>query len=119
MARVELVFPWPARALSPNARGHWTRLHKASKQARRDAYLLTRQAGAHLLNWGTGRLELELVFVPPDRRRRDDDNLVAAFKPYRDGLAQALGIDDVRFRTAFSVAATTRKPGCVRVTLHS
>lgn len=39
---------------------------------------------------------LSLTFCPPDRRKRDDDNLVAAFKAGRDGIAQAMGIDDHR-----------------------
>ena len=32
-----------------------------------------------------------------DRRARDDDNIIASFKAGRDGMAQALGIDDKRF----------------------
>lgn len=32
-------------------------------------------------------------------RAMDDDNLVAAMKPYRDGIALALGINDKRMRT--------------------
>lgn len=44
-----------------------------------------------------GRLHLWLDFYPPDRRHRDDDNLVASFKAGRDGVALALGIDDRRF----------------------
>jgi crossover junction endodeoxyribonuclease RusA len=38
-----------------------------------------------------------VVFRPPDRRLRDDDNLVAAFKSGRDGISDALGIDDRKF----------------------
>ena len=45
-----------------------------------------------------GDLVLDLEFYPPDNRRRDDDNMVAAFKNGRDGIAEALGIDDVRFQ---------------------
>jgi crossover junction endodeoxyribonuclease RusA len=45
------------------------------------------------------KLALWLDFYPPDRRHRDDDNMIASFKAGRDGLALALGIDDKRFRT--------------------
>lgn len=44
-----------------------------------------------------GRIHLWLDFYPPNRQRRDDDNLMAAFKAGRDGLADALGLDDARF----------------------
>jgi Holliday junction resolvase RusA-like endonuclease len=40
------------------------------------------------------RLPLRVTFYPPDRRRRDDDNMIASFKSARDGLADALGVDD-------------------------
>jgi crossover junction endodeoxyribonuclease RusA len=43
------------------------------------------------------RLHLWLEFYPPDRRPRDDDNMVASFKAGRDGIAQAMGINDKRF----------------------
>lgn len=35
-----------------------------------------------------------LTFYLPDARSRDDDNLAAACKAYRDGIADALQIDD-------------------------
>ena len=44
-----------------------------------------------------GRLHLWIDFYPPDRRARDDDNMIASFKSGRDGIADALGIDDKRF----------------------
>lgn len=39
-----------------------------------------------------------MTFYPPDRRYRDDDNMISAFKHGRDGVALALGVDDRRFR---------------------
>ena len=62
-----------------------------------------------------GRALLSLEFIPPDRRRRDDDNCIAAFKSGRDGVAQALGIDDSRFVTQLQISAETIKGGAVRV----
>jgi crossover junction endodeoxyribonuclease RusA len=44
------------------------------------------------------RIAMWLDFYPPDRRARDDDNIIASFKHGRDGVALALGIDDKRFR---------------------
>lgn len=47
----------------------------------------------------THRIALWLDFYPPDRRARDDDNMIASFKAGRDGIALALGINDKRFIT--------------------
>ncbi|MNC70101.1 hypothetical protein D3C75_1208780 [compost metagenome] len=60
-----------------------------------------------------------LEFVPPDRRRRDDDNLVAMFKAGRDGLADALGIDDNVFATQIRVSKETIKGGAVHVCIQA
>ena len=57
---------------------------------------LEREAGI-AVDWD-GDVHLWVDFYPPDKRRRDDDNVIAAFKAGRDGLADALRIDDSRFR---------------------
>lgn len=107
-----LVLPWPPSVLSPNARAHWTKRHKAAKSYRGDCYLLCKQAG---ITAPAGRIRLLLEFIPPDRRSRDDDNLVAAFKAGRDGLADALGVDDSRFSMEVRLSSRTVKGGAVEV----
>lgn len=42
--------------------------------------------------------ELNITFNPPDRRRRDLDNMLAACKAYLDGISDALGVDDSNFK---------------------
>lgn len=86
---------WPARELSPNWRGHWSKKAKAAKKYRLDCFYLAKEAGL-AVDWD-GPIHLHAVFFPPDRRQRDDDNMIASFKSGRDGLADALGIDDKRF----------------------
>lgn len=88
--------PWPPKELSPNARMHWSKKSKAAKMYRATCSLLVRQA-LIVKPDVPGRLHLWLTFLPPDRRHRDDDNMIAAFKSGRDGIADALGIDDKRF----------------------
>lgn len=88
--------PWPPKELSPNARVHWSKKSKAAKSYRAACFLLAQQAKLTAPE-ATGRLHLWLSFFPPDRRHRDDDNMIAAFKSGRDGIADALGIDDKRF----------------------
>lgn len=104
--RFEVTVPWPPKELSPNARKHW-----AAKGAKARTYRATCFAIAHnariqarlgKLSVG-GKARLTLTFCPPDNRRRDDDNMIASFKSGRDGIAEALGIDDNQFVTTFSV----------------
>ena len=92
-----ITLPWPDRVLHPNARVHWTKLAKAKKAARELAYYAAVQAGYKGAKLPEGRLHLWIDFYPPDRRRRDDDGLLASLKAHRDGIADALCVDDHRF----------------------
>lgn len=95
-----IELPWPPRGLSPNAREHWSAKSAGLKAPDSDKILLV------------------LEFVPNDKRSRDDDNLLASFKAGRDGLADALGIDDSRFVTQFRMSEEIIKGGVVRVSLQ-
>ena len=96
--RIEL--PWPDSSLAPNRKNgrHWGSTHGAKIKRLADARILTlaamRQAGYVP---PPGVLALSLTFCPPDKRRRDLDNLLAAMKPDFDGISQALGVDDQLF----------------------
>ena len=52
-----------------------------------------------------------------DQQRRDDDNMLASFKAGRDGVADALGVDDNKFVTSFEVCDPV-EDGAVRVTIQ-
>ena len=94
---MQVILPWPPKELSPNKRIHWAQKSKIAKQYRHACHMLTKQAGM-AVDWD-GDIHLSIMFYPPDRRRRDDDNAIASFKAGRDGMADALGVDDKRFRT--------------------
>jgi len=113
-----VTLPWPDRLLHPNARTHWGRKAGATKAAREMAMALALQAGWRRALVPEGRLDLWVDFYPPDRRRRDDDGMLASFKAARDGLAQALGIDDSRFYSHPRLLDEVRPGGeiCVRIT---
>ena len=64
-----------------------------------------------------GDIHLWIDFCPPDRRHRDDDNIIAAFKAGRDGLADALGVDDKRFRIHSWVKSDPVRGGMVKIRL--
>jgi len=95
---MNFTLPWPPKELSPNARLHWSKKSKAAKVYRNACYMLAIQGGAKTGVPWDGDIHCWIDFFPPDRRHRDDDNMIASFKAGRDGLAQALGVDDKRFR---------------------
>lgn len=91
-----LMLSWPAdRALSPNARCHWSVKARAKKKLRASwAFEAMRQG---LRQSAAEQLELEIVFMHPDRRRRDLDNSVSGIKAGLDGLADVLKVDDSKW----------------------
>ena len=113
--------PWPDKRLSPNARTHWAILAKVKKLARADAHTLATIAiplrDKRAIAAVEGRIPIVVRFYPPDARLRDDDNAIASFKAARDGLADALGIDDRRFLPTYQFMEP-EKPGRVEVVIH-
>ncbi|OLF82681.1 hypothetical protein AWH63_06660 [Marinobacter sp. C18] len=107
MADMRVSLKWPDKILSPNSRTHWRKRSEVVRAYRWAAKVRTRSA-IQLYKWDLKRLRevvaaggclhVFIEFYPPDARRRDDDNLVASFKSGRDGLADALKIDDRHFR---------------------
>lgn len=91
-----LILPWPPRALSPNERTHWRKKAPIAKAYKEACLALTLEAKLAVPD--SPKIALWLDFYPPNRRARDDDNMIASFKHGRDGVALALGIDDKRFR---------------------
>lgn len=117
-----IVLPWPDRRLSPNARQHWRALAAVKKQARADACTLATVAislrDKRAIHDMDGRIPLTIRFYPPDERRRDDDNMISSFKALRDGIADALGVDDRRFRPFYQFM-DAEKPGRVEVVISA
>lgn len=61
---------------------------------------------------------MHLTFYPPSAHKRDDDNLEAAFKAGRDGVAEAMGVDDNRFQVTREVGGVV-SGGCVMVRIDT
>lgn len=112
---MKFFLPWPDKTLSPNSRPHWAKLSKAKKKAKHDAYYLALEAGLGRIEADT--VAVNLTFYPPDRRPRDGDNLLASHKAALDGISQALGVDDSKFRVSFGMAGAIEKNGMVKVEL--
>lgn len=115
-AEVRVSLPWPSRVLSPNARSHWAVKAAAVKGHRTYAWAATLdEIGRTKPGWESAELHWE--FHPKTKHPVDDDNIQAACKAYRDGIAGALGIDDSKFTTTYSMGAPV-KGGAVLVTLR-
>lgn len=114
-AGLRVVCPWPPVVLSPNARVHWSKRSRAAKAYRQECWALALAAKLHLVALPAGPIRLQLDFFPPDRARRDDDNAIASFKAARDGIADALKVDDSRFVTSHRFRIQPR--ACVVVTI--
>ena len=115
---VPVVLDWPRPQLWPNARVHWAAKARAVAKARGDAGWMTRAAGLGGCATGAHRLCMRVTFHPPDRRRRDRDNLVAALKAAMDGVADAIGCDDARFVPTYEIGEPAPPHGCVLVSIH-
>jgi crossover junction endodeoxyribonuclease RusA len=91
-----IELPWPPKQLMPNfkRRKHWSVYRPFIAKYREDCAWLVK------LSRVRGTL-LTVTFCPPDRRRRDDDGMIGAFKAGRDGVADALGCDDHLFRPSY------------------
>jgi crossover junction endodeoxyribonuclease RusA len=91
-----LNLPWPPSLLNPNRKTHWAVKSKAAKSYKEACFYITKQENI-VIDWD-GDIHLWIDFYPPDKRHRDDDNVISSFKSGRDGIADALGVNDRRFR---------------------
>ena len=99
---MRLELPYPPAILSPNKRPHWAAKAKAVASYRSECGWRARAQGADILD--VTRLEMRITFHPPDLRRRDCDNLISATKALRDGLMDAIGVDDSGFVVTYEMA---------------
>lgn len=110
-----IVLPWPPKQLNPNSRTHWAVKAKFTKACRLRAGLETKVAGVKV-DW-EGKIDVHIVFHQPDRRARDQDGMLSSCKAYLDGIADALMVNDNRFRLHLEVGEVV-KGGQVRVSVQ-
>ena len=111
MNSVEL--PWPPIALNPNSKKHWQTKRVAAKKYKADCYMFSRVAG--LLAPESEKIHVFIEFFQPDNRRRDQDNMIASTKYLLDGVAEAIGVDDVRFVLHPLFSDTRIKGGIIKI----
>jgi len=107
-----ITLPWPEKVLNPNWKGHWTIKSKATKAARKAAWWATIESNDKVD--GNGLIYLHVYFSPPDKRKRDSTNMLASLKAAFDGIADGLGVNDIRFQVTYEVCRP-QKPGQVRI----
>jgi len=96
-AMIEIILPWPDRALSPNAsKRHWRSKQAAKVAARDEGFTIASQAQGIIVPCGP--LQLNIVFHPPNCIKRDIDNCFSSLKAHIDGICLAFMIDDAQFR---------------------
>jgi len=106
-----IVLPFPPASLSGHHNEHWRKLQPVKKKHRQWAYTAT--LAAKPIIPGEGDIAVHVHFVPPDRRG-DRTNYPNRMKPYFDGIADALSVNDRRFLPSYSFAEPA-KPGRVEV----
>lgn len=106
-----IVLPFPPAALSGHNKGHWRA--KSGPTAKHRAWAHQATLAARPVVPAQGDIRVRVRFIPPDRRG-DRVNFANRMKPYFDGIADALGVNDARFLPVYEFAAP-EKPGRVEV----
>lgn len=125
---IQLTLPWPHRALSPNARVNLMQKARIFKREKYATMMLTKAAlqkvgiekvtvkgGLPDKKWRGGRVNIELICIPPVTRYHDEDNLLANCKAILDGISQAVGVDDHLFHFREQEWHKPKKPGKLTV----
>jgi len=113
----EIVLPWPASGLSPNARVHFMKLANLKRAYRQECgYLALKQLGKHAMTMPQG-LTVTLEFRPPSARKYDLDNCLSRMKAGLDGLADAIQVDDSKWDLILKRGSPT-KGGEVHISIE-
>lgn len=103
-----IELPFPPSSLSGHAKGHWRSKAAITAKHREWARLATLEAlGGTPDEIGLGDIRMLVTFYPPDRRG-DRVNFPNRMKPYFDGIADALNVNDSRFVPAYYFAEPVR-----------
>ena len=107
---IQLTLPWPHSALSPNARVNLMQKARIFKREKYATMMLTKAAlqkvgiekvtvkgGLPDKKWRGGRVNIELICIPPVTRYHDEDNLLANCKAILDGIAEGMQVNDNTF----------------------
>lgn len=97
----EIELPWPPSSLSGHNTGHWRT--KSGIVAKHREWARNATLAAQAVAPAQGDIRLIVTFYPPDRRG-DRVNYPNRCKPFFDGIADALKVNDSRFLPAYQFA---------------
>jgi crossover junction endodeoxyribonuclease RusA len=106
-----ITLSWPHPSLNPNSRAHWSVRAKHRATQRKEAWAMAQGVKA------PPRPVVCITFHPPDNRDRDLDNALASIKGALDGIADATGVDDSKFRLVLEWGAV-RAGGAVVINVE-
>lgn len=98
---MHIELPWPPNALSGHHNVHWRVLQPVKKKHREWARLAALSALEVVPE--RGDIHVSATFYPPDQRT-DRVNMPTRLKPYWDGIADALKVNDRRFLPQYHFA---------------
>lgn len=98
----DIILPFPPSSLSGHAKGYWRAKAAITAKHRDWAYKATRAVGSVGIP-ADGDIRLIITFYPPNRRG-DRVNFPNRMKPYFDGIADALKVNDSRFLPSYQFA---------------
>jgi len=111
-----IELPWPPSSLSGHANGNrWAKSAVTAKHRAWAKVATLAVGGGALESQGTGDIRIVVTFYPPDRRS-DRVNFPNRMKPYFDGIADGLKVNDSRFLPSYQFGEPV-KGGRVVVTL--
>jgi hypothetical protein len=101
-----IELPFPSADLSGHNNKHFWLTRPITNEHREWAFKAT--LAAKPMVPAEGDIRVSATFYPPDRRG-DRVNYPARLKPYWDGIADALGVNDRRFLPTFHYAEPTKE----------
>lgn len=111
---MKIELPFPPSSLSGHNNGHWRNKSGDVAKHRRWAKCATMNVfGTAGLPESTGDINLTVRFIPANNRG-DRVNYPNRMKPYFDGIADGLKVNDKRFNPAF-IFCEPEAPGRVEI----
>ena len=105
-----IVLPFPPASLSGHNKGSWH--GKSGTVAKHRLWAMNATLAAGIGPLPDGDIRVSITFTPPDRRG-DRLNFANRAKPYFDGIADALKVNDSRFLPTYHFAEPCKPGGVV------
>jgi crossover junction endodeoxyribonuclease RusA len=113
MTKHHIIYNWFPKELQPNAR--------VDKYKKNTIFQKYKAYGSNivldLVDLKEKQIKVIILFNPPDKRRRDLDNCLAACKALLDGISQKIKIDD-RYFHPITIDWGNGKKGSIEIILE-